>query len=104
ISRGERKKLSEPKATAEGASGGPDAPLVIAGVDEAAEAAESSASRLGGSSAADIHVVDAKSQRLLETLHENRPGDDLEIIRKSWAFCLLQHEGQKRASGAPYII
>src|SRR5437868_863146 len=104
ISRGERKKRSDSEAVGEGVSGGPDAPLVIAGVDEAAEAAESSASRLGGSSAADIHVVDARCQKLLETVHENRPGDDLEIIRKSWAFCLLQHEGQKRASGEPYII
>ena len=42
--------------------------------------------------------------RLLATVHENRPGDDLEIIRKAWAFCLQQHEGQKRASGEPYII
>ena len=48
--------------------------------------------------------MDAKFQRLLETVHENRPGDDLEIIRKAWAFCLQQHEGQKRASGEPYII
>ncbi len=37
-------------------------------------------------------------------MHENRPADDLEIIRKAWAFCLQQHEGQKRASGEPYII
>ena len=109
ISRGRRKKQSdaEPEAAAEGASGGPDAPLVIAGVDEASElseASESSAIHLGGSSAADIQTVDAKFQRLLETVHENRPADDLEIIRKAWAFCLLQHEGQKRASGEPYII
>ena len=48
--------------------------------------------------------VDAKFQQLLATVHENRPGDDLEIIRKAWAFCLQQHEGQKRASGEPYII
>src|SRR6266853_99172 len=54
ISRGGRKKQSEAEPEAEGASGGPDAPLVIAGVDEAAElseASESSASHLGGSSA-----------------------------------------------------
>src|SRR5271168_75808 len=72
--------------------------LVIAGVDE------SSASHLAGSSAKDIHAVDAKFHRLLETVRENRPADDLEIIRKAWAFCLQQHEGQKRASGEPYII
>jgi guanosine-3',5'-bis(diphosphate) 3'-pyrophosphohydrolase len=104
ISRGSRKKQGEPETSAEGASGGPDAPLVIAGVDEAAELSESSASHLGDSSAADIQTVDAKFHRLLATVHENRPGDDLEIIRKAWAFCLLQHEGQKRASGEPYII
>src|SRR5882757_2897621 len=103
ISRGKRKKPvePEPEAAAEGDSGGRDAPLVIAGVDEAEE---SSASHLGGSSAADIQTVDAKFHRLLATVHENRPADDLEIIRKAWAFCLLQHEGQKRASGEPYII
>jgi len=65
---------------------------------------ESSASHLAGSSVADILSVDAKFQRLLETVHENRPGDDLDLIRKAWAFCLQQHEGQKRASGEPYVI
>ncbi|HEY6413093.1 MAG TPA: bifunctional (p)ppGpp synthetase/guanosine-3',5'-bis(diphosphate) 3'-pyrophosphohydrolase [Edaphobacter sp.] len=70
----------------------------------AATPEESSASHLVGSSAADIQTVDAKFQRLLETVHENRPGDDLDLIRKAWAFCLQQHEGQKRASGEPYII
>jgi GTP diphosphokinase / guanosine-3',5'-bis(diphosphate) 3'-diphosphatase len=72
--------------------------LVIAGVDE------SSASHLAGSSSKAIQTVDAKFQRLLETVHANRPADDLDIIRKAWAFCLQQHEGQKRASGEPYII
>ena len=71
---------------------------------EADESSESSASHLSGISAADIQTVDAKFQRLLATVHENRPADDLEIIRKAWAFCLQQHEGQKRASGEPYII
>src|SRR6202789_1218634 len=79
----------------------PETPLIIAGVDEASE---SSASHLGGSSAKDIKEVDEKFQRLLATVHQNRPADDLEIIRKAWTFCLQQHEGQKRASGEPYII
>src|SRR5580704_1123095 len=65
---------------------------------------ESSASHLAGSSAADIQSVDAKFQRLLATVHQNRPADDLDLIRKAWAFCMQQHEGQKRASGEPYII
>jgi GTP diphosphokinase / guanosine-3',5'-bis(diphosphate) 3'-diphosphatase len=80
------------------------AEMVITGVDEAQEAMESSASHLLGISPEDIHTVDAKFNKLLATVHENRPGDDLEIIRKAWAFCLQQHEGQKRASGEPYII
>jgi guanosine-3',5'-bis(diphosphate) 3'-pyrophosphohydrolase len=64
----------------------------------------SSASHLAGLSAADIKTIDDKFQQLLKTVHENRPGDDLEIIRKAWEFCLQQHEGQKRASGEPYVI
>ncbi|RSL17218.1 GTP pyrophosphokinase [Edaphobacter aggregans] len=65
---------------------------------------ESSASHLAGLAVSDIRTIDDKFQKLLETVHENRPGDDLEIIRKAWAFCLQQHEGQKRASGEPYVI
>jgi GTP pyrophosphokinase len=70
----------------------------------AAETNESSALHLAGLAAADIRTIDEKFQKLLDTVHENRPADDLEIIRKAWAFCLQQHEGQKRASGEPYVI
>jgi len=89
------------RVNAEGESRPDVSPLVIAGVDEALE---SSASRLAGSSASDIRDVDAKFNKLLATVHENRPADDLDVIRMAWAFCLQQHEGQKRASGEPYII
>ncbi|HMF53650.1 MAG TPA: bifunctional (p)ppGpp synthetase/guanosine-3',5'-bis(diphosphate) 3'-pyrophosphohydrolase, partial [Edaphobacter sp.] len=65
---------------------------------------ESSASHLPGLALSDIQAIDIKFQRLLDTVHENRPADDLEIIRKAWTFCLQQHEGQKRASGEPYVI
>jgi GTP diphosphokinase / guanosine-3',5'-bis(diphosphate) 3'-diphosphatase len=65
---------------------------------------ESAASHLAGISAGEIKTIDDKFQRLLDTVHANRPGDDLEIIRKAWEFCLQQHEGQKRASGEPYVI
>jgi GTP diphosphokinase / guanosine-3',5'-bis(diphosphate) 3'-diphosphatase len=65
---------------------------------------ESSAEHLVGSSSAEVSEIDAKFARLLQEAHQNRPGDDLEIIRKAWAFCLEQHEGQKRASGEPYAI
>jgi guanosine-3',5'-bis(diphosphate) 3'-pyrophosphohydrolase len=65
---------------------------------------ESSANHLTGSSPALVTEIDAKFARLLQEVHRNRPGDDLEIIRQAWAFCLQQHEGQKRASGEPYVV
>lgn len=48
--------------------------------------------------------IDVGFEHLLETVHLNRPADDLEIIRAAWQFCLSQHAGQKRASGEPYVI
>jgi len=65
---------------------------------------DGAAAHLGGVSTAEIDIVDQKFQRLLVTVRANRPGDDLEIIRKAWQFCLQQHEGQKRQSGEPYVI
>jgi GTP pyrophosphokinase len=65
---------------------------------------ESSAPHLAGVSSGEIETVDAKFHKLLETVHQNRPADDLDIIRRAWAFSMQQHEGQKRASGEPYII
>ena len=41
---------------------------------------------------------------MLATLHANRPHDDQQLVRSAWAFTQAQHEGQKRASGEPYII
>src|SRR5271168_2032568 len=82
----------------------PRAEMVIAGVDESQVATESSAGHLGSSSAALVSEIDAKFARLLHEAHQNRPGDDLEIIHRAWAFCLQQHEGQTRASGEPYAI
>ena len=48
--------------------------------------------------------IEARFDRLLETVHRNRPQDDLDLIRRAWAFCIQQHTGQNRASGEPYII
>ncbi len=48
--------------------------------------------------------LEGQFDHLLETVHRNRPHDDLDLIRRAWAFCMQQHEGQKRASGEPYII
>jgi len=48
--------------------------------------------------------IEARFEHLLETVQHNRPHDDLDLIRRAWVFCVQQHEGQKRASGEPYII
>ena len=61
---------------------------------------------------AEVAVVHSDSTRalelqfkhLLQTVEQNRPNDDLDLIRRAWAFCMHQHRGQKRASGEPYII
>jgi GTP diphosphokinase / guanosine-3',5'-bis(diphosphate) 3'-diphosphatase len=45
-----------------------------------------------------------KFQELLAMVRANRPGDDPEIIRKAWQFCLEHHKGQLRASGEPYVL
>ncbi len=41
---------------------------------------------------------------MLAKVAENRPSDDLEIIRKAYDFSLKHHQGQTRASGEPYLI
>jgi len=48
--------------------------------------------------------IEADFDRMLETVHVNRPSDDLNLIRWAWIFCVQHHSGQKRASGEPYII
>src|SRR5215469_18984627 len=49
-------------------------------------------------------LLNAKFQQLLTKVGENRPQDDLEIIRKAYDFSLTHHAGQTRASGEPYLI
>jgi GTP pyrophosphokinase len=45
-----------------------------------------------------------KFGRLVDTVHANRPSDDIDIIRQAWKFCLEHHNGQLRASGEPYVL
>ncbi len=54
-------------------------------------------------SADPLHLAE-RFDHMLATLRENRPLDDQELVRSAWAFTQEQHEGQKRASGEPYII
>ncbi len=37
-------------------------------------------------------------------MRENRPGDDLELVRRAYEFSQTHHAGQTRASGKPYLI
>src|SRR6266853_804988 len=52
----------------------------------------------------ELKLLTAKFQQLLAKVAENRPSDDVEIIRKAYDFSLKHHQGQTRASGEPYLI
>ncbi len=89
----------------------PAAPVVKASLDEPAglfpPTQEPEAATPGTSAAGDEddpHHLRAHFDRMLTTLRANRPHDDQELVRAAWAFTQHQHEGQKRASGEPYII
>lgn len=76
----------------------------VAPTQPAAAQNPDSAAYLPNTPATETHEIDHKFNHLLATLHTNRPADDLDIVRDAWQFCMQQHEGQKRASGEPYII
>ena len=42
-------------------------------------------------------------EQILEKVHKNHPGDDLEIVRRAYIFSAKEHRGQVRASGEPYL-
>jgi GTP pyrophosphokinase len=45
-----------------------------------------------------------KFRDLLHLMRENRPNDDLELVRKAYEFSQKFHSGQQRASGEPYLV
>jgi GTP pyrophosphokinase len=45
-----------------------------------------------------------KFRDLMKRMQENRPQDDLAIVKKAYDFSLKYHEGQSRASGEPYLV
>ena len=49
-------------------------------------------------------AIDGRFESLLRQVQANRPNEDVSLIRKAWEFCVQHHDGQKRASGEPYII
>jgi GTP pyrophosphokinase len=45
-----------------------------------------------------------KFRELMRRMQENRPQDDLSLVKKAYDFSLKTHEGQTRASGEPYLV
>src|SRR5690242_14892996 len=45
-----------------------------------------------------------KFRELLRRMKENRPNDDLELVRKAYEYSQKNHAGQHRASGEPYLV
>src|SRR6516162_3996489 len=45
-----------------------------------------------------------KFRELLRRMRDNRPTDDLELVRKAYEFSQRVHSGQTRASGEPYLV
>src|SRR5271168_4977935 len=45
-----------------------------------------------------------KFRELLRIMRANRPGDDLELVRKAYEYSQKNHAGQSRASGEPYLV
>jgi GTP diphosphokinase / guanosine-3',5'-bis(diphosphate) 3'-diphosphatase len=45
-----------------------------------------------------------KFRELMKRIQENRPLDDLTIVKKAYDYSLKHHEGQTRASGEPYLV
>lgn len=41
---------------------------------------------------------------VIEKVEKNRPGADLDLIRRAYLFSAVHHKGQTRASGEPYLI
>jgi GTP diphosphokinase / guanosine-3',5'-bis(diphosphate) 3'-diphosphatase len=41
---------------------------------------------------------------IYETVRRNHPGADLELLRKAYIFSAIEHKGQTRASGEPYLV
>src|SRR5512139_2484501 len=41
---------------------------------------------------------------ILETVQRHQPEADLEILRKAYIFSAVEHKGQLRASGEPYLV
>src|SRR5213075_3287705 len=41
---------------------------------------------------------------VIEKVEANRPGADIDLIRRAYLFSAVHHRGQTRASGEPYLV
>ena len=48
--------------------------------------------------------LDARFDELLAKLRKNRPGEDVEPVRRAYEMASNQHREQTRQSGEPYLI
>jgi GTP diphosphokinase / guanosine-3',5'-bis(diphosphate) 3'-diphosphatase len=48
-------------------------------------------------------TVDLRFTELTDKVRRNRPGDDLELLRRAYDFAAEQHKSQTRLSGEPYL-
>ena len=48
-------------------------------------------------------AVDLRFVELTDKVRRNRPGDDLELLRRAYDFAAEQHKTQTRLSGEPYL-
>ena len=49
-------------------------------------------------------LSEGKYRELMNRMRENRPNDDLDLVRRAYEYSLRHHEGQTRASGEPYVV
>ena len=49
------------------------------------------------------HAVDLRFGELIDKVHRNRPGDDVELLHRAYDFAAEQHKSQTRQSGEPYL-
>ena len=47
--------------------------------------------------------VDLRFAELIDKVRRNRPGDDVELLRRAYDFAAEQHSAQTRLSGEPYL-
>src|SRR6202453_1272934 len=48
-------------------------------------------------------TVDLRFVELMDKVRRNRPGDDLELLRRAYDFAAEQHKAQPRLSGEPFL-